>query len=154
MRRGGRCDTINKKGGLDMDYQKSFKILKNGVLWGAFIFMLGLGMGVCEHTVPAVIATVLGPGLMPGAALLPLSPLRLSFWRSKNDSGHRRRQKPAAALPGMRREAGKRGGGKEWAIKEATRFCILACCGLFCWCCVQYRSMLLWLRLGALPSGW
>ena len=52
-----------------MDYQKSFKILKNGVLWGAFIFMLGLGMGVCEHTVPAVIATVLGLGLMLGAAL-------------------------------------------------------------------------------------
>lgn len=52
-----------------MDYQKSFKILKNGVLWGAFIFMLGLGMGVCEHTVPAVITTVLGLGLMLGAAL-------------------------------------------------------------------------------------
>ena len=26
-----------------MDYQKSFKILKNGVLWGAFIYMPGLG---------------------------------------------------------------------------------------------------------------
>ena len=45
LRRGGRCDTINKKGGLDMDYQKSFKILKNGVLWGAFIYMPGLGAG-------------------------------------------------------------------------------------------------------------
>ncbi len=40
-----------------------------GCFGGRLFLCLAWGLGVCEHTVPAVIATVLGLGLMLGAAL-------------------------------------------------------------------------------------
>ncbi len=32
-----------------MDCQKSFKLLKNGVFLGAFLLLLGGGMGTCDY---------------------------------------------------------------------------------------------------------